>query len=84
MKSREDVLQALAPLKQILRVPDDLMGFLPVARRLEPVLDSLLTIVDEDQRQLLREVLDSLGRVLEYPELILRCFLRRPEVAARS
>ena len=74
MKSREDVLRALAPLKQILRVPDDLMGFLPVARRLEPVLASLLTIVDEDQRQLLREVLDSLGRVLEYPELILGCF----------
>lgn len=74
MKSREDVLHALAPLKQILRVPDDLMGFLPVARRLQPVLASLLTIVDEDQRQLLREVLDSLGRVLEYPELILGCF----------
>ncbi|MBS0348040.1 MAG: site-specific integrase [Proteobacteria bacterium] len=74
MKSREDVLRALAPLKQILRVPDDLMGFLPVARRLEPVLASLLTIVDEDQRQLLSDVLDSLGRVLEYPELILNCF----------
>ncbi len=74
MRSREDVLRALAPLKQILRVPDDLMGFLPVARRLEPVLASLLTIVDEDQRQLLSDVLDSLGRVLEYPELILSCF----------
>ena len=74
MKSREDVLHALAPLKRILRVPDDLMGFLPVARRLEPVLASLLTIVDEDHRQLLRDVLDSLGRVLEYPELILSCF----------
>lgn len=74
MKSREDVLRALAPLKQILRVPDDLMGFLTVARRLEPVLASLLTIVDEDQRQLLSDVLDSLGRVLEYPELILSCF----------
>ena len=74
MKSREDVLRALAPLKQFLRIPDDLMGFLPVARRLESVLASLLTIVDADQRQLLSDVLDSLRRVLECPELILNCF----------
>jgi len=74
MKSREDVLHALAPLKRILRVPDDLMGFLPVARRLQPVLTSLLALVDEDQQQLLSDVLDSLGRVLEYPDLILTCF----------
>ena len=74
MKSREDVLSALAPLRQILWIPDDLMGFLPVARRLEPVLASLLTIVDEDQRQLLSDVLGALGRVLEYPDLILKCF----------
>lgn len=73
-KSREDVLRALAPLKQVLRIPDDFMGFLPVARRLEPILKALLTIADEDQQRLLRDIVDALVIAIQDPELILNCF----------
>lgn len=33
MNSREEILHLLAPLTSILRMPDDLIGILAVARR---------------------------------------------------
>lgn len=47
MNSREEILHLLAPLTSILRMPDDLIGILAVARRLVPVLRSLVRVTDE-------------------------------------
>jgi len=67
MNSREEILHLLAPLTSILRMPDDLIGILAVARRLVPVLRSLVRVTDEKQQPLISACLAGLEQVIDPP-----------------
>ena len=65
MNARENILSDLAPLRQIIRVPDDLKGLIGVARRLRPVLVALITVTEQAKQSLLWSVVDLLDELIK-------------------
>ncbi len=74
MNSREEILHLLAPLTSILRMPDDLIGILAVARRLVPVLRSLVRVTDEKQQPLISACLAGLEQVIDGASCVAQFF----------
>ncbi len=74
MNTQEEILSALAPLRQIIRVPDNLKGIIGVARHLRPVLVALITITEPANQSLLWSIVDLLDEVIKDGVKILKYY----------
>lgn len=74
MRTREDILDALVPLRKIIRVPDNLSGLIEVARHLRPVVAAFISIAEASQRSQLRQLIDLLDQIDGNASKILQYF----------
>ncbi|AWI79146.1 hypothetical protein CEW87_07075 [Parazoarcus communis] len=74
MNSREEIMSLLAPLARMMRIPDDLVGILVVARRLAPVLRSLMFVIDKQHKDLLSQSVSALEQIIDAESCVLQYF----------